>query len=82
MTKRAWPSRTSSGLAVRRLLVGGLTMCCIVTFGLEPAAADRDGAKEGPAAAEAFDFGQDIVPLLSRHGCNAGGCHGKASGQN
>ena len=28
------------------------------------------------------DFGNDIVPLLSRHGCNSGGCHGKASGQN
>lgn len=24
----------------------------------------------------------DIVPILSRHGCNSGGCHGKASGQN
>jgi hypothetical protein len=28
------------------------------------------------------DFGREIVPLLSRLGCNAGGCHGKASGQN
>jgi hypothetical protein len=27
-------------------------------------------------------FGNDIVPVLTRHGCNAGGCHGKASGQN
>jgi hypothetical protein len=27
-------------------------------------------------------FGNDIEPLLTRHGCNAGGCHGKASGQN
>src|SRR5262249_22826736 len=28
------------------------------------------------------DFANEIVPLLSRYGCNAGGCHGKASGQN
>jgi len=28
------------------------------------------------------DFASEIVPLLSRYGCNAGGCHGKASGQN
>lgn len=28
------------------------------------------------------DFGNEIVPLLSRYGCNSGGCHGKASGQN
>jgi hypothetical protein len=27
-------------------------------------------------------FANEIVPLLTRHGCNAGGCHGKASGQN
>ena len=27
-------------------------------------------------------FANDIVPLLSRHGCNSGGCHGRASGRN
>lgn len=29
-----------------------------------------------------IDFATEIVPLLGRYGCNAGGCHGKASGQN
>ncbi|MCE9528641.1 MAG: S-layer protein, partial [Planctomycetales bacterium] len=33
-------------------------------------------------AEPAIDFRNDIEPILSRHGCNAGGCHGKASGQN
>ena len=28
------------------------------------------------------DFSSEIMPLLSRYGCNSGGCHGKASGQN
>ncbi len=28
------------------------------------------------------DFTNEIEPLLSRFGCNSGGCHGKASGQN
>ena len=28
------------------------------------------------------DFATDLVPLFSKHGCNGGGCHGKASGQN
>lgn len=28
------------------------------------------------------DFANEIQPLLTRHGCNSGGCHGKASGQN
>jgi hypothetical protein len=27
-------------------------------------------------------FANEVVPLLTRLGCNAGGCHGKASGQN
>lgn len=27
-------------------------------------------------------FERDIVPILSRFGCNASGCHGKAEGQN
>ncbi len=30
----------------------------------------------------AVDFANEIEPLMSRFGCNAGGCHGKASGQN
>ncbi len=30
----------------------------------------------------AVDFATEVQPLLSRFGCNAGGCHGKASGQN
>lgn len=29
-----------------------------------------------------IDFATEIVPLLSKLGCNSGGCHGKASGQN
>ena len=29
-----------------------------------------------------IDFRREIEPQLSRLGCNAGGCHGKASGQN
>ncbi len=32
--------------------------------------------------ARPLHFANDIVPLLSRHGCNSGGCHGRASGQN
>lgn len=30
----------------------------------------------------AVDFTHDVAPLLSRHGCNASACHGKAEGQN
>src|SRR5205823_1554189 len=33
-------------------------------------------------AHRAWDFGLDVVPVLTRAGCNSGGCHGKADGQN
>src|SRR5207237_465370 len=36
----------------------------------------------GSATPRTFHFENDIVPLLSRHGCNAAGCHGSALGQN
>jgi Protein of unknown function (DUF1549)/Protein of unknown function (DUF1553) len=34
------------------------------------------------AGGRAVDFRTEVEPLLSKLGCNAGGCHGKASGQN
>ncbi len=35
-----------------------------------------------PGTERSWDFGQDIVPILTHSGCNTGGCHGKAEGQN
>ena len=35
-----------------------------------------------PLDAAPLDFTNDIVPLLSKQGCNSGACHGKAIGQN
>lgn len=37
---------------------------------------------QGAGSDRPVDFKREIVPQLSRMGCNAGGCHGKASGQN
>jgi hypothetical protein len=36
----------------------------------------------GVAAGRPVDFATDVAPILSRYGCNSGGCHGKAGGQN
>lgn len=36
----------------------------------------------GMASSRRFTFEHDIQPLLTRAGCNAGACHGKARGQN
>ena len=37
---------------------------------------------QGAATFPPVHFVNDIVPLFSKLGCNSGGCHGKASGQN
>lgn len=37
---------------------------------------------KGVADVPPVHFVNDIVPILSKLGCNSGGCHGKASGQN
>jgi hypothetical protein len=37
---------------------------------------------EGADRIEPINFANEIVPIFTKAGCNAGGCHGKASGQN
>ncbi|MBY0396362.1 MAG: DUF1549 domain-containing protein, partial [Thermoleophilia bacterium] len=37
---------------------------------------------EASAADGRVAFGTDVRPLLTKYGCNSGGCHGKATGQN
>ena len=39
-------------------------------------------AVSGAADVRVFNFENDIIPLLTRFGCNSSGCHGKADGQN
>lgn len=36
----------------------------------------------GTDAPDPVSFHRDVLPLLTKAGCNAGGCHGKAEGQN
>lgn len=44
--------------------------------------ANAVAADRSPPPARRFHFENDIVPILSKFGCNAGVCHGKAEGQN
>jgi hypothetical protein len=37
---------------------------------------------EGVATQIPINFGNQIAPIFTKLGCNSGGCHGKASGQN
>jgi len=47
-------------------------------------AADPVPSPSKPAVAGSanLNFVNDIVPLLTKYGCNSGGCHGRGSGQN
>ena len=45
-------------------------------------AASASGAPAKVAVPRTFNFENDISPLLTRYGCNASQCHGKAEGQN
>src|SRR5947207_3105697 len=39
-------------------------------------------APPGPERAAPPSFVNDVVPVLTRQGCNSGACHGKGAGQN
>ena len=45
-------------------------------------AAITAGVPVSASLAAPLDFTNDIVPVLSKQGCNSGACHGKAIGQN
>ena len=47
-----------------------------VRLPVQPAATDLVGELQPPS------FLNDVVPILTRQGCNQGSCHGKGAGQN
>lgn len=56
----------------RHSALGLLALACFLSGALSAAEAES----------RPVDFQNEVQPILSRFGCNAGGCHGKASGQN
>ena len=50
-------------------------LVCSITFVGTPLKADESQAVK-------IRFSTEVVPLLTRLGCNGGGCHGKSTGQN
>ena len=55
-----------------------LIVALLIGVFLCPQVADAETKTEsGPPS-----FLRDVVPILTRYGCNSGGCHGKATGQN
>jgi hypothetical protein len=56
---------------VARLLTSAAAVACALALVCVADSAERP-----------LNFENDIVPILSRFGCNSSGCHGKAEGQN
>jgi hypothetical protein len=48
-----------------------LMFCCLMAFSSQAVAEEKS-----------ITFERDIIPILTRQGCNTGACHGKARGQN
>src|ERR1700712_4936143 len=80
--------RIASFLPACAVAVGAIALAAAVSR-----AANAPPAKPAPAAPPAapivphdaggpVSFRQDVMPVLTRYGCNAGGCHGKLAGQN
>ncbi|MDA1230087.1 MAG: DUF1549 domain-containing protein, partial [Planctomycetota bacterium] len=66
-------------MPIRPLFFVGLMIACGV---IEPAlGAPKEPASTSESVQKVY-FGTDVVPILTKLGCNGGGCHGKATGQN
>ncbi len=64
------------------LLLAGL-LTGSAAFAADGDGSDGSGAVESAARSgdSPLDFTNDIVPILTKAGCNGGGCHGKATGR-
>ncbi len=60
---------TTRQLLKRLVLLASLVIACEL---------DAQAAE----SSRSISFGTDVVPILTKLGCNGGGCHGKATGQN
>ena len=52
----------------------------LIALGIAATLPGLSGARGGDEPPVTFD--RDVIPVLTRAGCNAGACHGKARGQN
>lgn len=60
--------------------------CALALTSAAMQAVAGDAAAPAPATSaverQPMNFVNDVLPLLIKHGCNSGGCHGRGSGQN
>jgi hypothetical protein len=73
---------TIVGVERGRLLVARKNGVTEVTAEMEGKTAKVAVTVEGAEREQPINFANEIVPIFGKLGCNAGACHGKASGQN
>lgn len=80
---------TFSSVAAETVAVDRAGQCRAIADGLGAIAVEFEGAiakvpvtVRGMAKKVEPSFRDDVLPILTKSGCNAGGCHGKLAGQN
>jgi hypothetical protein len=62
-----------SNLRISSLAIASISACLFSCLGF---------GQESPSLEKPIHFSNDVVPIFTKYGCNSGGCHGRASGQN
>jgi hypothetical protein len=62
------------------VMLGGSSLSNQTCLGSEPET-NRDSSLQVPEASKNPSFRNDVLPVLTKAGCNAGKCHGSASGK-
>ena len=70
--------RLASPALLRWLLATSLIAC---GFSAQAAESPSEPSRARESSHDVY-FGTDVVPILTKLGCNSGGCHGKATGEN
>ena len=72
----------SFGLSLRS--VTALAVLCGLSVVFRPILADDNlpAVQSVTATARPLNFANDVLPVLTKFGCNSGACHGRGSGQN
>ena len=78
----AWTAEPSGVVAIEpggylRPLSAGVVTVKATLPGASDAPAAEAKVTIAPRSPRTWDFGEDIVPVLTRLGCNTGGCHGR-----
>ena len=85
MIRRFTQTNITASTTASISMLGMLAVSLVFAGSISKATAYAEDIRVGsnpPGAIATIYFATDVVPTLTRLGCNGGGCHGKATGQN